>query len=532
MLVPILSNVDSIIGVILLTSALLRARLGKLSEAKAQSDRGFSILQKAYGVRKVEFAEAFASKAKIFLTFGKPKDAKLLLEQALSMRRRFLGETHYLIAQSMLDICLCIFDLGKYREAYGKVNAILDMTKEYFPENSLRYAEVLYHQACMMHVLSIFSESIRIHRVVIEIRETNLINHFLLSESYSSLSKSLIIMAKYNEAYDYIKKSSLIRNNILGTKVINNEYIAENLCLEGLYHYTKGNYPEAKILYDKAYEMRFILYTKDHPRCLENQILIINTLIKLGDIKDAIRLYKRAVKLCEELGLSEGEDHPIYANILFINVEILTAQGSERRNKEMDAIVFKERKKKNLFAVNDTVKKKKVKKEEGDDEEEVLSSDITKLKDAMLLLQDCYQIRKLIFEEENSKIPVSAMELIECINNRGMLLIHLIEANKEVEELESSSEEEDSEYEEEDEDAIVVKKVESKSDIKAPKLVAPAVEFTKTAEGIPIFNNYLFQEPMALFTQALAMFRSINTTFEEIEHPLILNILGNIGIYY
>merc|ERR1711871_11529 len=132
MLVDTMPSGDALIGRAICLQALNTAAQGKLLEAKAQAEKGYAILAKACGTKRVETAEGFVARIRILLLMGKPKDALSLLQQAMSLRKRILGNEHPLVLEVMELQVTVLMDTGKLMECEEWLGQCMEIANEYF----------------------------------------------------------------------------------------------------------------------------------------------------------------------------------------------------------------------------------------------------------------------------------------------------------------------------------------------------------------------------------------------------------------
>jgi tetratricopeptide (TPR) repeat protein len=90
------------------------------------------------------------------------------------------------------------------------------------------------------------------------------------------------------------------------------------------FHYVRGDYPEARRLYERALEAKTRLLGEEHPDTLSTLQNLAVTLQAQGDLPGARRLYERALEAMTRL---LGEEHPDTLNTLQNLAGTLYAQG-------------------------------------------------------------------------------------------------------------------------------------------------------------------------------------------------------------
>lgn len=304
------------IGMVMLDLAVNYVRLNKFAEAKATADRGFAILNKAYGTKRVEFADGYFTRSLVLRAMGKAVEAKPLLEQAIIMRRRFLGDNHCDIAAGLLLMGLCLYDMGKYEEASSRFNQCYDMLMQLLenPED-VRCLEVARWKAVVLGVSSKHKESIeqiqQILSVQMRILQSDI--HYSIGESYLCLAENFIRLARYSEAEELLLKAmTVFEETFYPTK--SQEKIATTNFWLGEIRFLHGDYEKALPFIEASQETRRQVFTREHPHFLQSQQRIADIMSCQGNIEEAIKLCKRTIKSRTDL---LGTDHPDLAESLY-----------------------------------------------------------------------------------------------------------------------------------------------------------------------------------------------------------------------
>ena len=255
------------------TTALLLGRTGYYLDKRAQHSEAEPLLQNALAMRKKllgdehpSVATSLNDLATLYEKKGLYSEAEPLFQEALTMRKRLLGNEHYDIAQSLNNLAGLYVNRGRYNEAEPLLQDALAMTKRLLGDE-----------------------------------------HSDVASSLNNLATLYVKQGRYKEAELFYQDALAMRKKLLGGEHPSTARSLNNLA--GLYDY-QGRYSEAELLYQDALAMRKRLLGNEHPdvaSSLNNLALLYH---KQGCYEAAQLLLIETVELFRKL---LGSEHPTLA---------------------------------------------------------------------------------------------------------------------------------------------------------------------------------------------------------------------------
>ena len=293
--------------------------LGKYKESLPLVERALEIRERLLGNEHRDVAATIASLAIIYSRIGEYDKTEPLCLRALAIREKALGKDHPDTAQSLNNLAGLYTLQGKYVEAEPFYKRALDIREKALGKDHLSTAECLNDIATIHYLQWKYVEAEPLYRRALDIREKALgKDHFTTAGSVSSLANLYYLQAKYVEAEPLLKRALDIREKTLGKDHPDTANSINNLA--ELYN-KQGKYLEAEPLHKRALDIREKALGKDHPSTGAS----LNNLAALyraqGKYLEAEPLYKRALDIREK---ALGKNHPATATSLS-NLAVLYA---------------------------------------------------------------------------------------------------------------------------------------------------------------------------------------------------------------
>jgi CHAT domain-containing protein/tetratricopeptide (TPR) repeat protein len=296
--------------------------LGKYNEALPLIERALEIRERLLGNEHRDVADAIDTLATLYSRRGEYVKTEPLCLRALAIREKALGKDHPATAQSLNNIAGVYTLQGKYVEAEPFYKRALDIREKALGKDHPSTAECLNDFATLHYLQWKYGEAEPLYRRALDIREKALgKNHFTTAESVNSLANLYYLQAKYVEAEPLLKRALDIREKGLSKDHPDTANSLNNLA--ELYN-KQGKYLEAETLHKRALDMREKALGKDHPSTGAS----LNNLAALyraqGKYLEAETLYKRALDIREN---SLGKNHPATATSLTNLAVLYVFQG-------------------------------------------------------------------------------------------------------------------------------------------------------------------------------------------------------------
>ena len=271
---------------------------------------------------ELEEAERLTDEAYKLYQQGKYAEAVPLIQQALAIRRRILGDDHPDTAISLNNLALLYSAQGRYGEAESLYKQALAIVRRVLGEDHPNTAISLSSLALLYQSQGRYGEAEPLHQQALAIvRRVLGEDHPDTATGLNNLADLYRAQGRYGEAETLYQQALAIRRRVLGEDHPNTATSLNNLAL--LYR-TQGRYGEAEPLHQKALAIRRRVLGEDHP----DTALSLNNLALLyyaqGRYGEAEPLYQKALAIVRRV---LGEDHPHTALSLGSLALLYSAQG-------------------------------------------------------------------------------------------------------------------------------------------------------------------------------------------------------------
>jgi tetratricopeptide (TPR) repeat protein len=236
---------------------------------------------------------------------GRYAEAQPLLEKALAMRRKVLGEDHPDTATSYNNLAYDLDAQGKYAEAQPLFEKALAINKKALGESHPDTAAFYNNLASNLRAQGKSAEAQPLHEKALAIRRKALgEDHSDTAASYNSLALDLHAQGMYGEAQPLFEKALAIRRKALGedhpATALSYNNLAYNLDAQ-------GKHRESQRLYEKALALRRKVLGEDHPDTAASYNNLAINLNAQGRYGEAQPLYEKALAITRK---ALGEEHP------------------------------------------------------------------------------------------------------------------------------------------------------------------------------------------------------------------------------
>jgi tetratricopeptide (TPR) repeat protein len=302
--------------------AQLNNLLSKYDDSTQILSEALNLRKKVYGDTHWKIAEVYAECALVLHAKGFHSDSDGLYDKAMLMARRSFGELHLLISTVYLGQAANARECGLYEQGNAYVEQAAAMRGMLLGESHALYAECLYEQALVMRCLGRILEVKRLLDTAIAVQREKLGKyHPFTAMTLLSMAVNFMDLAKYNtathvfnRAVQLVKKSfgkdhALIAYGLTG--------MAENARCQGLYE-------EARSTHEKALYLRRKLFGDRHHTIGESTYFLGEVHLVLAKFEDATKCFDDALAL-QRMAL--GQTHAVIATTTHGLAKVMLAQG-------------------------------------------------------------------------------------------------------------------------------------------------------------------------------------------------------------
>ncbi len=295
---------------------------GRYAEAVAAMQRQLEIRRRYLGDEHRDVAESLNNLAMDLEAQGDYAGAEPLFREALAMSRKLLGDEHPDVAISLNNLALNLHAQGDYAGAEPLFREALAMHRELLGDEHPDVATCLSNLAYLLKAQGDYAGAEPLYREALAMyRELLGDEHQDVATCLSSLAVLLRTQGGYAEAEPLFREALAVYRRLLGDE---HPRIATSLNnLAGLLH-DEGDYSGAEPLFREALAMRRRLLGDEHPdvaTSLNNLAALLQT---QGDYSGAEPLYREALTMRQKL---LGNEHPHIAMSLSSLAHLLHVQG-------------------------------------------------------------------------------------------------------------------------------------------------------------------------------------------------------------
>ncbi len=247
-------------------------------------------------------------------------------QQAIALRRRFLGERSPELAASIGDAGVALYYLGRYPEAFTRFQEALRIQEATLGPRHPETARTLERIGNTLYQQGRYQEAVSYHQRALGIREAALgPEHRLVADSLNNLGNSLDLLNRRQEALAKYRRVYEIRIKVFGPR---HAEVAAALNNIGTVYSNLRRFDEALLYHRRALEMRLATLGRDHPRTALTLHNVGNDYLLQGRYREALPYFREALAV-EERTL--GPDHPDVAEELTAIADLERRLGHPER---------------------------------------------------------------------------------------------------------------------------------------------------------------------------------------------------------
>jgi len=297
-------------------------QMGKYAEAAPLLERALAIRHRILGDEHPDTASSYNNLAWTLDAQGKYAQTAPLYEKALAVRCKILGEEHPYTALSYQNLASNLDRQRKYAEAFRFHHRALAIYRktlgEEYPDTARGYdnlASNLHSQGQYVEAASLREKALLIYR------KTLGDGHVDTARTYNNLATDLQAQARYAEAAPLYAKALVICRKAVGEEHPHTATACNGLATN-LGH--QGKDAEAAVLYERALLIRRKILGEGHPDTAESYRNLAANLNHQHRHAEAAPLFEKALAIDRSVF---GDEHPITARSLSGLGFNLTAQG-------------------------------------------------------------------------------------------------------------------------------------------------------------------------------------------------------------
>jgi len=244
------------------TMGIIYTNIGHYDQATSLLEQALKIRCKILGEEHLDVAESLNNLATLHYWKGNYKETESLCRKALKIRRKLLGKEHSDISTSLNDLAMALKAQDKYLECEPMYREALAMNQKLLGEDHPRVAQSLNNLGMLLYNKKEYIEAERLFR------EALIKNHKLFGDEHPEISAnlnnlSLVLLEKgdYIAAEPMLRQALAMDRKYLGE---NHPYVGKTLNNLAKLLTRKGNYAEAEQTFREALKVKRKTFPEDH----------------------------------------------------------------------------------------------------------------------------------------------------------------------------------------------------------------------------------------------------------------------------
>jgi tetratricopeptide (TPR) repeat protein len=297
-------------------------RQGKHHQAQALLEKALAVAGKVLGEEHPATANTYDLMALNLRAEGKYDQAELLYRKVLAIRRKLLGEEHPATANTYNYLGYTLHAQGKYDLAEPLFHKALAIRRKVVGEEHHDTAASYNNLAYNFHAQGKYDQAEPLHHKALAIRRKLLgEEHRATAQSYNNLAVNLRDQGKYDKAEPLLVKALAIHRKALGEEHRDTATSYSNLAIN---LQAQGNYDEAEPLHFKALVIHRKALGEQHSDTATSYYCLAGNLQDQGKCDKAEPLFRKALAIRRK---ALGEQHHDTANSYYSLAANLQAQG-------------------------------------------------------------------------------------------------------------------------------------------------------------------------------------------------------------
>lgn len=314
---------EKVLGLNDKATALSYNKIGELYYIEGNYDKALEYFgvslratEKGSGINNANALSTYSYMGNIYSDKGMLDKSKNYHEMSLEIRKNLYGLTDLKTAVGYNNLANIYYKMAKFSEAVDYHSKALEIKINNPQTTEIDLAYSYNGKANVYNALDNHTEAITFYKKALKTFEKELKIHQDTAILYSNLAISYIDLNNFTEAKSYNKKALEMRKKLFGNKP--HPFIAMNHNTFGLIYDHLGDNKNAIASYEKAITMKQALgQTRDEDTSvIYNNIA--NIYLKLAAYNEALVEFEKAKKILEELDFEHPNLETIYENMGYI----------------------------------------------------------------------------------------------------------------------------------------------------------------------------------------------------------------------
>lgn len=238
---------------------------------------------------------------------GSAGDSEPLFRRALDLRRKELGENHALVAASLSDVAVALWERGDYRGAEPVIRDAVALMRQLHGDRKREMAPVLVNMALVLFSQQRFEEAVPFYCEALDILRATAPASIEAASCANNLGDCYFAMGDFARAWSLQEESVRLRKNLYDAR---HPATATGYHNQGATMVSWGDASRALPLLELALDIRREKLGDEHPAVATCLVNLATCALDQGRLEDAESLHRRALQIRER---SLGPDSPVVA---------------------------------------------------------------------------------------------------------------------------------------------------------------------------------------------------------------------------
>ncbi len=306
--------------------------LGLYDNAKLLLEEGLALREKYIGPESIEMAASLESVGNLLRKSGQLEEARPILERALAIREQIYGPEDPAVASALNNLANVMAGAGDYKRAKQLYERALTVWEEASGPDHMDIAAPLNNLGLLLYNMGDFRGARAMYERCIAIKEQHLEpDHPELSDTLHNLGMLASEMGDSQEARRYYERTLAITEKVLGPE---HPDVADTLRNLAILYAEEGNFEDARPLFERVLTINEKAFGPDNDRVGSDVSNLGRLNLDMGNYETARKLLERGRAIKENV---LGPDHYLIAN----DLDALARLNSETYDPDAALLLFK-----------------------------------------------------------------------------------------------------------------------------------------------------------------------------------------------